>query len=199
MTMSTNNHQHRPINLAPLVLRLAVAGIFAVAGAGQLSRHHRPVETDAPPVPLVDQAVSEAMEAGQEAIVPAAEMVSDAVAAPAEVNDEGVRVSLGWNDLIGAGQLGFAAVLFLGLLTRLAALAGLGTVTLASLAHHEVFASGGWLDQLVGMYESNPVAMLLLGAICLSLLVSGSGPLALDRVFHRRRKSHSAAEAAPAA
>ena len=197
--MSTNNHPHRSINLAPLVLRLAVAGIFAVAGAGQLSRHHRPVETDAPPVPVVDQAVSEAMEAGSKATASAAEIVSDVVAAPAEVNDQGVRVSLGWNDLVGTGQLGFAAVLFLGLLTRLAALAGLGTVAMASLAHHEVFASGGWLDQLVGMYEANPVAMLLLGAICLSLLVSGSGPLSLDRVFRRRRKSLSAAEAAPTA
>ena len=194
--MSTNNHRHRSINLAPLILRLAVAGIFAVAGAGQLARHHRPVETDVPPVA---QAASEVMDSGPKAAIPAAEIVSNAAAAAAEVNDQGVRVSLGWNDLIGVGQLGFAAVLFLGLLTRLAALAGLGTVTLASLANHEVVASGGWLDHLVGMYEANPVAMLLLGAICLSLLVSGSGPLALDRVFHRRRKSHPAAEAVPAA
>jgi hypothetical protein len=47
------------------------------------------------------------------------------------------------------------------------------------------------------MYESNPTAFLLLGAICLALLVSGSGPLGLDgAIFRRKRAAKSAAEPA---
>jgi hypothetical protein len=49
---------------------------------------------------------------------------------------------------------------------------------------------------LLRIYEANPLAVLLLGAICLSMLVTGSGPMALDRALFRRKRTEQLGEAA---
>jgi uncharacterized membrane protein YphA (DoxX/SURF4 family) len=87
---------------------------------------------------------------------------------------------------MGGLQIAFAIVLLFGFLTRIAALSGLAVVTLTALQSHDVLDLP-LFDRLASVYEASSLATLLLGAVCLSLLVSGAGPLSLDGVMWGRR------------
>ncbi len=111
----------------------------------------------------------------------------------AVVNAEGVDVSAGWDTLLGVGALGVAGLLTLGLLTRFATLGVLGGI--AYWAKGAFAAPAGEATALgtTGLGAEH-VAMMLLAAVCASLLVSGCGCLGLDGRLFRRRKD---AEPAP--
>jgi uncharacterized membrane protein YphA (DoxX/SURF4 family) len=111
------------------------------------------------------------------------------LALPAVLSPDGVKVDLGWDMLVGTGELGMALLLVLGLFTRLATFIGLGTVTGSALAAEGTLPwSPQVLEPLVQAYQSNPTSALLLGAVFLALLVGGSGPCACDRALKRRRE-----------
>lgn len=184
-------------NIAPLVLRLAVAGILGYGGlrtCGLLPTDAPQPEPVAAPQPspelegdqgIVDQALQDAVERQKEE------------AAPVDISDDG-KVTVGWTQLMGGLEITFAIVLLFGFLTRFAALAGLSVVTLTVLQFHDV-VNLPWFDRLASVYGASSLATLLLGAVCLSLLVSGAGPLSLDRVMWGRNRPAPLPEPTPPA
>ncbi len=111
----------------------------------------------------------------------------------AVVDAGGISVVAGWDTVLGCGSLGLAALLVVGLLTRLATLGVLGGV--AIWARESLFGTGGESANATSAgLGAEHLVMLLLAAICASLLVSGCGCLGLDRRFFGRRKP---AEPAP--
>lgn len=193
--MTANQPQFRLGALSPLVLRLVVAGVLAAAASGKLPAP--PVTTDRPLAPLSETAppaVENPLDAAAPPVAtsePLGGMIDRAPGAQATLDADGLKVDFGWPKLIRASEFGFAFLLLFGLLTRWAALAGVGTVKLAVLGACGMVPATS-LGPLVEMYTANPVAMLLFGAICLSLLVSGSGPLGADRVLFRRKRQAAA-------
>ncbi len=183
--MATNHMPSRTAHVAPLILRLAVAAVLAGAGWSRIQTPPRTLDTNPAPVAETPAAPTDATGApvDETALVrdrtPDLDVVVSADPPRTRVNDEGVAVNLGWQDVIGMGQLGFAAALVLGVLTRIVALLGLCGVTAGALQ------VGG--ERLAEMYAANPPAMLLLGAVCLTLLIAGSGPIAIDRSMAKRR------------
>ncbi len=175
--MTTNAQPRRVANVAPLMLRLAVAGIFFFAAERTRSFDRTPVEPIAPNLPNEQPHAVD----------------------PATVGDTDLQMNLNsgaltekssaptWRQLTAVGEYAIATVMFLGFFTRLIAVIGLGAVAFSALAFNDMVASPGATDHLVGMYASNPMAMLLLGAVFLSLLFSGCGPLGLDRRLFGRR------------
>lgn len=180
MTLMTE--KQKAGNLSALVLRLTVAGILTAAATGNLTPP--PIFEADQPVPI--EAIPEAVAFDQEVSQPLAQALHESVPEGAALDQSGLKVDLGWWKLIGLGEIGFGAMLLAGLLTRWAALAGISTVTLSALSAHGRLA---WSipEEFAQAYQSSPVAALLLGAICLSLLVSGSGPMGIDGILRLRR------------
>jgi putative oxidoreductase len=85
-----------------------------------------------------------------------------------------VQMAVAWGELVGG------VAMALGLLTRLAAL---GLIVIMAGAIYQVHLKNGF-DIRNGGYEYN-VAII---AMCLALVLTGPGRLALDHVFFRRRK-----------
>jgi uncharacterized membrane protein YphA (DoxX/SURF4 family) len=113
---------------------------------------------------MFDRSAATAMDIDRPAVMQAA-----ALATP-----EGVRFSADWGSLLGLGELAASGLLFVGLLTRLVTLPILGVLGYGLTA--------GFPQTSM---PANTGAMLLLGAACLSLLVSGGGCLALRRPRRR--------------
>jgi uncharacterized membrane protein YphA (DoxX/SURF4 family) len=90
----------------------------------------------------------------------------------ATATPEGVQFSADWGSLLGVGEMVAAALLLIGLATRLVAL------PILAILGYAMFA-----DLPDASLPTNTTAMWLLAVACLSLLVSGSGSLAV----HRRR------------
>lgn len=103
--------------------------------------------------------------------------------ARAEATPTGVQLMADWSMLLGMGELAAAALLLIGLCTRL--------VVLPTLA---VLGYGLFVGFPDPSLPANTMAMWLLAVACLSLLVSGGGSLAL-----RRRKYVPAPVAQPSA
>lgn len=133
--------------LGPLVLRVGIAFVLAHNGLERTAGMLQQNET------LATQAEASAM--------------TQATATP-----EGIQFSADWGLLLGVGELAAAALLLIGLATRLVAL------PILAVLGYGLFA--GFPDASL---PTNTMAMWLLAVACLSLLVSGSGSLAL----HRRR------------
>ena len=87
---------------------------------------------------------------------------------------DGVQFVADWGSMLGAGELGAAGLLMIGLVTRLVVLPILGVIGYGLFAG---FAQASM--------PTNDTTMWLLGAACVSLLASGSGCFA-PRL--RRRK-----------
>jgi len=183
--------RRNPVSL--LVLRLAVAGILGWAGYHRFAGEVQPAAGATPVVVPSDLPAESALTSATTPVPPikTPEQPADAATTPAILNANGVKVDLGWDSLVGAGELGMAAALLFGLFTRLATFLGLGAVTGSALAANGNVGAPQWLDPLVQAYQQNPIAALLLGAIFLALLVGGSGPAACDSVLKRRRLSRA--------
>ena len=107
----------------------------------------------------------------------------------AVVNTSGVNVTAGWDTLLGVGALGMAGLLTLGLLTRLATLGVLGGIAVWAKSGLLGSAGDGAAAAPVGL-GAEQLVMLLLAAVCASLLVSGCGCLGLDcRLFGRKKQA----------
>jgi uncharacterized membrane protein YphA (DoxX/SURF4 family) len=195
--MTTNTGSGKLNHLSPLLLRLAVAGILAYSGIQKLGGPAAPAEPAQQAAPAPTEAVNPTTPAANpedvyDNIVGKTDgdtaLPTSPDAQPIVINENGLKVDANMNTVLGVGELGFALALFVGLLIRFVSLAGLAAVGYATWAAAPT--STGWdaLNFLVRIYDSNPLAMLLLGAICLTLLVTGSGPLGLDRVLFRREK-----------
>ena len=194
--MNTPTGSGKLNSLAPLLLRLGVAGILAYSGMQKLGGPAEPVE---PATPAPTEAVAPANDPQdlanpQDVYDNVVGQAKGAVVAepngadPVILDDEGLKVDANWFTVLGIGEIAFAVALFVGLLTRFVALGGVTAVAYgawASMPHADDVQALNFVQRI---YESNSLAMLLLGAICLTLLVTGSGPLGLDRVLFRRNK-----------
>ena len=87
---------------------------------------------------------------------------------------DGVQFVADWGSMLGAGELGAAGLLMIGLVTRLVVLPILGVIGYGLFAG---FAQASM--------PTNDTTMWLLGAACISLLASGSGCFA-PRLRRRR-------------
>ena len=194
--MYSENHGGKLSNLAPLILRLAVAGVFCMAGLETI-RPEAASEPAIEPIPVADALPSEtAAELGSvepESIDVPGKIELAKRAAADLLGEENITLNVPRSSLIGYAQLAFAGVLFIGLLTRFASLAGLGTAAWFFSGAGESAASTGMIDSVRNFYQANSPAMRLFAAVCLSLLVSGSGPLAIDRLLFRKKKQSNVA------
>ncbi len=202
--MATDMIRNRS-NVTPLILRIAVAGALAFAGAAQLQSGPQPLPVDqgtalsADPegietLPSSTESLSEASNVGlKDKIESAIADKTNTVLSTAHADSSGVEVKMGWQEFTGLAELSFAAVLLIGAFIRLTSLVGVGASAMGTLAGTGVLNSDGALAPLAGMYDANPLAFMLLGAVCLTLLCSGSGPLSLDRLMFGRRKVAEAA------
>jgi len=84
------------------------------------------------------------------------------------------QIAVAWGQLLGGVALAF------GFLTRLAAL---GITIIMAGAIYQVHWKNGF-NLLDGGFEYNFVLI----SICLCLILGGPGPIAVDRVFHLRRR-----------
>lgn len=188
-------------SLTPLILRLAVAGALSIAGVAQLQRGSDSLPLDGAVTPPVKAELPDAVQTPTETLptdegTGITEKIGTVITDQAKqvisttVTDEsGVAVTMDWQHLTGWAELSFAAVLLLGVFTRLASFIGAGAAVTGSLAGMGAISSDGMLESAASIYQANPLALMLLGAICLTLLCSGSGPLSLDRLLFGRRKS----------
>lgn len=193
--MTHTKTKPRLADLSPLVLRFVVAGVLALAAADKLGIAKQPVELaqpapveTAPDAALLGENTNDATPISEASPIVLPTVGEDKAALDAS----GLQVNFGWKELTGLGEIGFAAVLLFGVLTRLAALAGIGMVKLSALTATGIIGANTLTEPLANMYAANPVAMLLFGAICVSLLISGSGPLSLDRILFRKRAERDA-------
>ncbi len=217
-------------NITPLILRVAVAGALAFAGAVQLRNDSAPLPVNPAATPSADPEGIELVPNQADALAPAngasladgatltdsATLADDAasgndlgikerigsaisdkanqVLSTTHVDPSGVQVNMKWQEFTGLAELSLAAVLLLGAFVRLTSLVGVGASTMGTLAGTGMVSSEGAFGPLASMFQANPLAMMLIGAICFTLLCSGSGPLSLDRVMFGRRKFVEAAE-----
>jgi len=168
-----------------MVLRLAVAAVLAFDGTyayvrtSETEMESRPASSEISKSDPVDRAIDEklALRDQPEGIKP-----TDA----AVLDDQGLK--LGWPQIVGLIEIAFALTLLFGVLVRVAGLVGVGLIANAGLSVAGILGTCPYLTWVNDIYQSNPPAALLLGAICLSLLVSGAGPLSVDRLLFRRRE-----------
>ena len=152
------DHLH---SLGPLVLRIGIAAVLIQSG----------VDRAAQLLPRHEQTPAAATSAEPADVLPAP--------APAPVNaaSDGVSFSAQWSSLLGIGELAAAAMLVIGLGTRLVALCMLGLAGYGAI-------SGFPADAL----PQNTTAMAILAVVGVSLLLTGGGSLAIDnRRRHRNR------------
>ena len=111
----------------------------------------------------------------------------------ASLSASGVTLSAGWTTVIGAAELLLAGLLGVGFFTRIATLP-----ILAGVAAIAPSVMGGSdkppLADLaaVGLADVNGLVLMLLAAVCVSLLASGSGCLGIDSRRARRRREAAA-------
>ncbi|NOX59875.1 MAG: hypothetical protein GXP29_13600 [Planctomycetes bacterium] len=197
--MTTETLQNRS-SLTPLILRVAVAGALAFSGFAQLQRGPDELVVDAPVelqsdansagvvTPAIDPlAVGDDSQAASSLGATLADRAKT-VLSTTHADASGVEVKMGWQQFTGLAEMSFAAVLLLGIFVRMTSLLGVSAASLGTLAGTGVIDGSGMFAPLASVFEANPLAMMLLGAICLTLLFSGSGPLALDRIMFGRRK-----------
>ena len=113
----------------------------------------------------------------------------------------GVELTANWESIVGAGQLAVGGLLAIGLLTRLTSLAVLGLAgycVFAATGSAEVETTTAAAQETVGfaaqLFQTNGASLMMLAAVCGSLLVSGAGCLALDT--RRGRRFNNAESAA---
>ncbi len=197
--MATDMIRNRS-NVTPLILRIAVAGALAFAGASQLRSGQAPLPVDQSASLPADPEGIEALPGSTDSLTEAGDVglkekigsaISDkasSVLSTAHADSSGVEVKMDWREFTGLAELSFAAVLLIGAFIRLTSLVGVGATALGTLAGTGVLNGDGTFAPLAGMFDANPLAFMLLGAICLTLLCSGSGPLSLDRLMFGRKK-----------
>jgi uncharacterized membrane protein YphA (DoxX/SURF4 family) len=95
---------------------------------------------------------------------------------PSTLEDHLVQFAVAWGEFLGG------VALLVGFLTRLAAV---GLILIQIGAVYMVTASRGFSFAAGGGYEYN-FALL---AMCLAVVISGSGFIAIDRMLHRRKKA----------
>jgi uncharacterized membrane protein YphA (DoxX/SURF4 family) len=196
--MSAGKDYRRTGGWTPLVLRVAVAGVLCYAGLRNLDS---PTRTDwvepsgaspVQPAPAVAPVGSEPLNQAEDAAAAAATALghADPAEAAALVNESRVTLSASasWPWLVGVTELIVAGFLLVGFLTRLTALALLGGVAYAATGASWIAETASWWARPVTMYADNSMAMLLLGAIALTLLASGCGHAGLDRLLFRRKR-----------
>jgi uncharacterized membrane protein YphA (DoxX/SURF4 family) len=191
--------------LAPLVLRVALGAIFIyhglqkvvgpenLWGAGWANvRWQRQARAPQPVVEQMDKLIA-ARETDEEktAITRAKQRVSEAFATqvdpmPDALGYHAAQLAVAWGELLG----GFA--LLLGILTRLAAV---GLLVIQAGAIYTVTLAVGFSPEDGGGYEYN-VALI---AMCLALVLTGGGALAVDNLLRRRREARRQAPPAAAA
>lgn len=195
--MSQNTEIIRRGGVSPLVLRLAVAGVLAYCGARNFRTDDQLVSRPLDNRPSVDQPVGDE----QAIAVPETAHQPITVKLPTEgpladvaekvAPTAGTEVSFPPNKLLGIAQMNLAFMFAVGLLVRLWAAAGLGSVIAGGLGAAGSL-SGYWgADILSDVYASSPAAALLLGAICLALMLSGGGRVGLDRILLSKRRRES--------
>jgi uncharacterized membrane protein YphA (DoxX/SURF4 family) len=180
-------------------LRLAVAGILGVAAFKNLAYSDRPIEIETVPTLEGPASAADAIDTAESVDLDPTPMdvSTEAGVGVVDTSTPVVRVEepvsvYPSQIFLGLTQGGMALLLFFGLFTRLAGLVGAAVIGAVALIAHGLIVWPNFgevaVEKLVNMYDSNATAFLLLGAICLSLLVSGSGPLALDRLIFGRRR-----------
>lgn len=137
--------------LGPLVLRVGIAAVLMGDGLNRIDGFFQP-----DPV-AVEQSEASTLTRLVTAATP-----------------DGVQFGADWGSMLGAGELGAAGLLVIGLVTRLVVLPILG-----------VIGYGLFAGFTQASMPTNDTTMWLLGAACVSLLTSGSGCFA-PRL--RRRK-----------
>lgn len=192
--MSQSTEVIRRGGVSPLVLRLAVAGVLAYCGVKNIRTDQLATRPDS------DGRIGSLSDAASKTItveLPAADstlvdgaLVDGAITDVAESlgSTEGTKVSLPPSRLLGGAEIGLAFMFATGLLVRLMAALGLGSIVAGAMGASGSL-SGYWgVDMLADVYASSPAAALLLGAICLALLLSGGGRVGLDRMLLSRRR-----------
>jgi uncharacterized membrane protein YphA (DoxX/SURF4 family) len=200
------NDPSRPYALAPLVLRLALAGILLYHGgwkivgdrneAGAAWATTLRLQQEKPPKDVLarlDHMADRAKEDKDDKKAKEIDQVKDhltrdyagaANPLPATLGYPAVQVAVAWGEVVGG------LALLAGILTRLAALGILviqvGAIWTVTWAKGFSFADGGG-------YEFN----LALLAMCIALAILGGGALSVDHLLRRRKRQ--AAHPAPVA
>jgi uncharacterized membrane protein YphA (DoxX/SURF4 family) len=115
------------------------------------------------------------------------------VAAVSEAARSALASGASHHSLAGLGALAAATMFGFGLFTRFASIALLGTI--GYCAYRATAGADGFVlvNSPAGLFEFHRTTMVLLGTSALSLLISGSGCVGLDRLFFGRRKPASSA------
>jgi uncharacterized membrane protein YphA (DoxX/SURF4 family) len=91
----------------------------------------------------------------------------------------GVSMDWSWTTVLGLAQCAVGGLWILGWFTRLVSLTVMGAIGYAGYASM-VAPESETLSFVAQTFQSNQSEMLLLGAVCASLLISGAGCLGLD-------------------
>lgn len=181
--MSQQSDAPRSGGYAPVVLRLTVAAALAYCGLRTLATANQTADA----APATEPALI---------LQAAAVNPTDTQPAPDGPPDTITAFSLRPHHILAGAELGFALTMAMGLLVRLSALIGLGFSVVAALGASGAVASTYGVDFLAGVFSSSPAAVLLLGAVCLTLVLAGAGGFSIDRIlFNRRQQRGTTAEA----
>ncbi len=179
--------------LAPLVLRLALAAVFIYHGLDKIvgpgntwgaNWANEQWEREAAPPKVVLDRMNNLMGTNEKEnaeITEAKATVGRAFARSARDMPEALgyhaaQLAVAWGELLGG------LALLLGILTRLAAV---GLIAIQAGAIWTVTAAVGFSPEHGGGYEYN-VALI---AMCLALVLTGGGSLAVDALLRRRRQA----------
>ncbi len=177
---------NRPQTLLPVILRLGIAAALALHGFRQFT-----------PPGADDRTGNSAV--GEHAIPAAADIGSPLAVVPVtpdspgdpqglSVTPAGLVLGTPWNTVVGGAEIGAAAFLILGILTRLTALGLLGAAGYAGLMPHFGPVEGVLARFGDILPQAGEPTLLLLAVLSLALLMSGCGALGLDkRLFNRNR------------
>ena len=183
--MSIEDGRGRAAKAAVLMLRLSLAGVLCYSGVRNLNLPPEPVRADATDVqsPAEELAAAVAAPAGADT-------------ATAVVDQSGVTLYAGWPTLTGVVELILSGLLLVGFLTRLVGLGLLGGVVYAATGSGWMTQTTDWWAQPVRLIQTQETAVLLLGAMALSLLVAGYGCLGVDGLLFKRKRLNQSIEAA---
>jgi uncharacterized membrane protein YphA (DoxX/SURF4 family) len=204
-----NPEARRPLLIAPLVLRLALAAIFIYRGYLKVTGPANDwganwlvsasQKQDRMPKDLEEEfnrlaSLKDRSEQYKKAVVEVKNDIMDYYGK--KIQQPGSRFTLAAAGQLAVawGELAGGLALLLGVLTRLAA-AGLIIIQFGAIYYLVAFQQGVFATESTVGYEYN----LALIAVCIALIVSGAGLFSLDHWWWARRQRQAAAPSAPSA